>query len=143
MSANITLKDIIERKIAYAKSERDNAVPVDFSVTDPYDITYEEFTAIQNGEIQALEEMLEDIQTMSEKEFTEKYMAIAKTLGKKFDEELDEKYNRIVEAKKKGTDVYEVFENLPPKTEEVGYNNAIMDILTLFNPENLFGQRPD
>lgn len=143
MSANITLKDIIERKIAYAKSERDNAVPVDFSVTDPYDITYEEFTAIQNGEIRALEEMLADIQTMSEKEFTEKYMAIAKTLGKKFDEELDEKYNRIVEAKKKGADVYEVFENLPPKTEEVGYNNAIMDILTLFNPENLFGQRPD
>ena len=138
MSANITLKDIIERKIFYAKSERDNAVPVDFSVTDPYDITYEEFTAIQNGEIRALEEMLADIQTMSEKEFTEKYMAIAKTLGKKFDEELDEKYNRIVEAKEKGTDVYEIFENLPPKTEEVGYNNAIVDILMLFNPENLF-----
>lgn len=140
MRANITLKDIIERKIAYAKSERDKAVPVDFSVTDPYDITYEEFIAIQNGEIQALEEMLADIETMSEEEFTEKYKSIAKTLGKKFDEELDEKYNRIVEAKEKGTDVYEVFGDLPPKTEEVGYNNSVVDILMLFNPENLFTQ---
>lgn len=138
MSANITLKDIIERRLAYAKEERDNAEPIDFSVTDPYDITYDEFTAIQNGEIRAFEEMLGDIDDMSEDEFTGKYKAIAKTLGKKFDEELDEKYNRIAEAKKNGTDVYKVFEEFPPKTEEVGYNNAIVEILILFNKKNEF-----
>lgn len=138
MSANITLKDIIERRIAYAKDERDNAVPIDFSSTDPYDITYEEFTEMQDGEIKALEEMLADTDTMSENEFTEKYKAIAKTLGKKFDEEMDEKYNRIAEAKANGTDVYKVLDYFPPETDKVGYNNAIVEILTLFDRKNLF-----
>ena len=31
MSANITLKDIIEREISYSKTQRDNAVPKDFT----------------------------------------------------------------------------------------------------------------
>ena len=66
--ANITLKDIIERKIAYAKEEKEKAEPIDFSVTDPYDISYEDFISMQNGEIRALNEMLEDIQIMSEDE---------------------------------------------------------------------------
>ncbi len=76
-SANITLKDIIERKIVYAKNERDNAAPIDFSVTgDPYHLTYEEFITMNDTEIKAFEEMLADIEVMSEEEFTEKYKSI-------------------------------------------------------------------
>ena len=135
-SANITLKDIIERKIAYAKNERDNAVPIDFSVTDPYHFTYEEFIAMHDTEIKAFEEMLEDIEIMSEEEFTEKYIAIAKTLGKQIEEEQDEKYNKIAEAKANGTDIYEVLREFPSSGERVWYNNALAEILILFDMKN-------
>ena len=137
-SANITLKDIIERKIAYAKNERDNAVPIDFSVTDPYHFTYEEFIAMHDTEIKAFEEMLEDIEIMSEEEFTEKYIAIAKTLGKQIEEEQDEKYNKIAEAKANGTDIREVLKDFPWNVEIEWYNNTVWYILTLFDKKNMF-----
>lgn len=136
-SANITLKDIIERKIVYAKNERDNAAPIDFSVTgDPYHLTYEEFITMNDTEIKAFEEMLADIEVMSEEEFTEKYIAIAKTLGKQIEEEQDEKYNKIAEAKANGTDVYEVLKEFPSRGERVWYNNAVAEILILFDMKN-------
>ncbi len=138
-SANITLKDIIERKIVYAKNERDNAAPIDFSVTgDPYHLTYEEFITMNDTEIKAFEEMLADIEVMSEEEFTEKYIAIAKTLGKQIEEEQDEKYNKIAEAKANGTDIREVLKDFPWNVEREWYNNTVWDILTLFDKRNMF-----
>ena len=136
--ANITLKDIIERKIAYAKEEKEKAEPIDFSVTDPYDISYEDFISMQNGEIRALNEMLEDIQIMSEDEFTGKYLEIVKILGEKIEAVQDKKYEKIADAKACGTDVYEVLRDFSQITEETGYNNAIVGILILFDRKNEF-----
>lgn len=137
MSANITLKNIIERKIKYAKTQKENAAPIDFSVTDPYEITYEEFVSRFNGEIKALDDMLADVEHMEEKDFAEKYLGIVKTLQKEFDEQLEEKYNKIVEAKEKGSDVYEVVGSLPRITDKEGYNNAIAEIMVLLDPESM------
>ena len=137
-SANITLKDIIERKIAYAKNERDNAVPKDFVSDDSYDFTYEEFIRVQNSEIKALEDMLADIEIMSEKDFTEKYTAIAENLVKQMEEEREEEENRIAEAKANGTDIREVLKDFPWNVEREWYNNTVWDILTLFDKRNMF-----
>lgn len=51
MSANITLKDIIEREISYSKTQRDNAVPKDFT---------EKYTAIAENLVKQIEEEREE-----------------------------------------------------------------------------------
>ena len=139
--ANITLKEIIERKIAYAKEERDNAVPADFVANDPSDFTYEDYIIGHNGEIEAFEDMLADVEKMTEEEFTEKYRAIGKKLCEQIDEEEEDKYNRITSAKADGTDVGEVLKDFPYNARREWYNNAIWDILALFDMKNIFADK--
>ena len=136
-NANITIKDILERKRNHAVSKKEKAEPIDFSVVNPYEITYEEYIAVLDGEINAVNEMLDDIEKMSEEELLEKYIEIAKTLNKAFDEEFEEKYNRIAQARQSGGDVYQVFEEMPKQNEKVGYFNLVMEIVKLYDPENL------
>ena len=136
-NANITIKDILERKRNHAVSKKEKAELIDFSVVNPYEITYEEYIAVLDGEINAVNEMLDDIELMSEEELLEKYIEIAKTLNKAFDEEFEEKYNRIAQARQSGGDVYQVFEEMPKQNEKVGYFNLVMEIVKLYDPENL------
>lgn len=135
--ANITLKDILERKLKHAESQKAKAEPIDFSVTDPLQIRYEEFVAVLDGEINAVNDMINDIDKMNEADFMEKYSGIGKTLNKEFDEQLEEKYNRIAEAKQNGSDVYAALEGFPEQTEKSGYYNVIMEIVKLYDPASL------
>ena len=48
MSANISMKEILQRKLKYAQNERDSAEPIDFSITDPNEIDYDEFIAMMD-----------------------------------------------------------------------------------------------
>ena len=83
-------------------------------------------------------DMLADIEIMSEKDFTEKYTAIAENLVKQMEEEREEEENRIAEAKANGTDIREVLKDFPWNVEREWYNNTVWDILTLFDKRNMF-----
>ena len=76
-TANISLAEIIRRKRGFVIEELEAAEPEDFG-NDPFDdLTYEEFKASQKGEIRAYDEMLDDIDVLSEELFFEKYDELA------------------------------------------------------------------
>ena len=136
--ANINLKDIIENKIVYARKERDNAIPEKFMSDAPYDITYEEYVHRANFEIRALEEMLADVENMSEQKFREKYRAIVKAMHERFDREAEVRDKIIAETKANGGDVDKALAKLRYSVGMEWYNNAIFDILMLYDMDLLF-----
>ena len=132
------MKEILQRKLKYAQNERDSAEPIDFSITDPNEIDYDEFIAMQDGEIKAYSEMLEDIEKLSEEEFVSKYHEAAKKMSEEFEKILDEKYDKIAAAKENGGDVFDIMSEFPKGSEDMGYNNAVLSIMMLYSPENSF-----
>ncbi|MDD3174029.1 MAG: hypothetical protein PHF63_10355 [Herbinix sp.] len=95
-----TITDIIERSIQFTKNNKifDKA----------------EFKDVNEGELLAYEEMLVDVQNMSESEFLNKYLKIVRGLEQQFE-------NREISDEK--------------EIEKVsGYNNAIIFILKCIKP---------
>jgi hypothetical protein len=94
-----SLIDIIERKIHFTKTN---------TIFDKIEFQY-----IDEGELQAYNEMLVDIKDMEEGEFVNKYLNIINTLAGKFETDItDEKHREKMS----------------------GYNNAIVSILECINP---------
>lgn len=82
----------------------------------------EEMLDVKKGRIKAYEEILCDIRYMQEQKFINKYIDKLKNLAKVFDDEID---------------VGEDFDDR--KIAELsGYNNTIVEILSLFNPKYEF-----
>ena len=127
-SANISLEEIIRRKMQFAKDELNAYSPENFS-DDPHDISYEEFCEKNNGEITGYKEMLEDINILSEEEFKLRYCAVVTANDSRADKEEREAARRTVIDKMSGKAVQTL-----SKYELYGYCNAAMEILDLFDP---------
>ena len=129
-SANISLEEIIKRKMRFAEDELNAYSPEDFS-DDPHDISYKEFCDKSNGEITGYKEMLEDINILSEEEFKSRYHAVVTANDSRADKEEREAARRTVTETMSGKAVQRLSEY-----EMYGYCNAAMDILDLFDPVN-------
>lgn len=80
-----------------------------------------EFIHIKDGEVKAYKEMLADIEVKEEQEYNDKYLNIVRELNKRFEKiDLAAEINNI------------------EKERLVGYNNAIVFVLTLLNPKYEF-----
>jgi len=95
-----TLVDVIERRIHFTNSN---------TIFDKVD-----FKEINEGELLAYGEMLDDIKEMKESEFVDKYLNIINKLSIQFE---NEAYTDQKQVKKMS-----------------GYNNAIVNILKCINP---------
>ncbi len=113
-SANINLEEIIKRKIGYYKNNTDD-----------------ELQRLNFGYIRAFEQMLEDIH-LNEDEFVKKYSEICKTLGEAFELNRETLEFDIIAHET-------IVEHVEKNLEELsGYNNGIVDILSLFDYNYLF-----
>ncbi|MFT4416790.1 hypothetical protein ACLM5H_23280 [Fredinandcohnia humi] len=95
-----SMVDIIERKIHFTNTN---------TIFDKIEYQY-----IDEGELQALNEMLVDVKVMNENEFVTKYLNIINTLAVQFEKE---EFTDERESEKLS-----------------GYNNAIVSILECINP---------
>ena len=96
----ITLKEIVENNMEFCLNN------------DIFDKV--EYANINEGEVLAYTQILDDIEVMSSDEFIEKYIRELKNLGKKLED------SRNLEEKE--------IEKLS------GFNNAIVNVLKLINP---------
>lgn len=109
----IKLKEIIERKIDYIKSDKRYQ-----------DI---ELKNVAKGELVAYGEMIYDIENMDEQVFVHKYIGILKRIEILFEDG-------------RGQDCYD---NNTEIEQLSGYNNAIVFVLALLNPQYEFEIRQD
>ena len=91
----LTLIEIINRKIGFTRSQQ----PLHF---------------ISEGELEAYNQMIQDIEEMTEKEFVNKYLKMVKDIEQKYDK------NEII--------------NQEEDHKLGGFNNAVVNVLLLINP---------
>ncbi|MDN7243880.1 hypothetical protein [Planococcus shenhongbingii] len=97
--SEFTLIDVIERQVHFTKTN---------TIFDKID-----FKDYDEGKLLAFSEMLEDVNTLKEDEFVDKYQNIMKKLAKKFED------NEAVEDERE---------------KITGYNNAVVTIMMCINP---------
>ena len=74
-SANITLEEILRRKVKYSVEGFELFDREDFDDDDPYSLSYDEFRAQCDGELQAYTEMLEAVRSgISEDDFIDMFV---------------------------------------------------------------------
>lgn len=78
-----------------------------------------EFEYVKKGEINAYQQMISDISNMCECEFVDKYLKILQEIEREFDMIDDSNHKNTIE-------------------ELAGYNNAVVFVLSLINPQYEF-----
>lgn len=106
-SANISMKEIMNRKKQDIIDEMNAAEPDDFD-NDSCEYTYDDFKKERDGEIAALDDMMHDVTIMTEEDFVKKYVAIIDKREEKPDTEHDFGF--------------------------IGYCNVLTEVLDLFTP---------
>lgn len=126
-SSNITLEEILRRKIKDTTEEFELFKPDDFDSDDPYSVSYDEYKAQFDGELRAYRDMFEAVCSgISEEDFIE-------TFCERFD-----KYERIARATEPDDNIIDIVTGMARseirRIESGGYCSGVKPILNLFFP---------